>query len=305
MQENYLSKWLNNELSDEELAAFEKTKEFASYQKLLDATTGMKGPYFDVEASLSKFNELKADTPKGILISLNPLRKWMQVAAAVILLFGGSYLYYSSLDTSIATKYAESTEAILPDGSQIVLNAESKISYNEKKWNEKRNVVLEGEAYFKVAKGKQFTVATKDGVVTVLGTQFNVENRNGFFEVSCYEGLVSVTYQNSETKLPAGTSFLVIHGEIKHIDMPHDNRPSWINKESSFNSIPLSFVINEFQRQFNVHIETQNVNGDQLFTGTFSNTNIDLALQSISVPSQIKYKLEGNKVLFYAHSIPQ
>lgn len=305
MQENYLSKWLNNELSDEELAAFKKTEEFASYQKLLDATTGMKGPDFDIEASLSKLNELKADSTKGKLISLNPLRKWMQVAAAVVLLFGGSYLFYSSLDSSIVTKYAESTEAILPDGSQIVLNAESKISYNEKKWNEKRNVVLEGEAYFKVAKGKQFTVATKDGVVTVLGTQFNVENRNGFFEVSCYEGLVSVTYQNKETKLPAGTSFLVIHGEIKHIDVLHDNAPSWLNKESSFNSIPLSFVLNEFQRQFNVHVETQNVNGDQLFTGTFSNTNIDLALQSISVPSQIKYKLEGDKVLFYAQSISQ
>ena len=304
MQENYLSKWLNNELSDEELAAFEKTKEFASYQKLLDATTGMKGPDFDIEASLNKLNELKADTPKGKLISLNPLRKWMQVAAAAVLLFGGSYLYYSSLDNSITTKYAESTEAILPDGSQIVVNAESKISYNEKKWHEKRNVVLEGEAYFKVAKGKQFTVATKDGVVTVLGTQFNVENRNGFFEVSCYEGLVSVTYQNKEIKLPAGTSFIVVHGEIRHLDIPADNAPSWINKESSFKSIPLTFVLNEFPRQFNVHVETQNINGNQLFTGTFSNTNIDLALQSISVPSQIKYKLEGKKVLFYAQSNP-
>jgi len=51
-------------------------------------------------------------------------------------------------------------------------------------------------------------------------------------------------------------------------------------------------------------VKTENVNLEQLFTGSFSNTNINLALQSISTPSQIKYELEGNNVLFYAENAP-
>jgi hypothetical protein len=78
-----------------------------------------------------------------------------------------------------------------------------------------------------------------------------------------------------------------------------------MNNESTFKSIPLNYVLDEFERQYNIEVKTQNVNLEQLFTGSFSNTNINLALQSISTPSQIKFKLEGNNVLFYAENAPQ
>ncbi|WP_372975940.1 DUF4974 domain-containing protein, partial [Muriicola sp.] len=80
--------------------------------------------------------------------------------------------------------------------------------------------------------------------------------------------------------------------------------PSWVNNESSFRSIPLSFVLKEFERQFKVKVETRNVDLGELFTGTFSNTDMNLALQSISTPSQISFTLEGNKVLFYGDNAP-
>ncbi len=304
MQENYLAKWLNNELSDEELATFRKTEAYAAYQKLIEASKGLKGPDFDVERALVALNERKGKGKDVKVIPLSPMKRFMRVAAAIALLLAGSYFYFTTLDETITTQYAERKEVVLPDASEIILNADSKISYNEKKWDKKRNISLEGEAFFKVAKGKRFTVATKDGLVAVLGTQFNVENRNGFFEVTCYEGLVSVTYKNKETKLPAGTSFLAINGTLQETGDDKVSSPSWINSESSFKSIPLRFVLAEFQRQFNITVETQNIDNDQLFTGTFSNTNIDLALQSISVPSQLQFKLEGNKVLFYAQNVP-
>ena len=77
-----------------------------------------------------------------------------------------------------------------------------------------------------------------------------------------------------------------------------------MNNESSFRSTPLSYVLDEFQRQYDIEVETRNIDLEQLFTGTFSNTNMDLALQSISTPSQISFKLEENKVLFYAENTP-
>ena len=97
---------------------------------------------------------------------------------------------------------------------------------------------------------------------------------------------------------------MVIDGKVIAAEKPNSKTPSWMNNESTFKSIPLKFVLDEFQRQHNVKVETQNVDINKLFTGTFSNTNTDLALKSISVPSQIKFKLEGNKVLFYAENAP-
>ena len=80
--------------------------------------------------------------------------------------------------------------------------------------------------------------------------------------------------------------------------------PSWTKNESTFKSIPLKYVLAEFERQFDISIEIRNIDTEQLFTGTFNNTDINLALESISTPSQIRYKLEKDKVLFYAESTP-
>ncbi|MCK5440545.1 MAG: FecR family protein [Maribacter sp.] len=303
MQENYLAKWLNNELTEVELSEFKKSDEYASYQRILDASSTLEAPDFDMENALEAVNNRRTLLETKV-VQLNPFTKFLKVAAAVTVLMVGSYFYLNTLNENIATQYAENKEVVLPDASKIILNADSELSYSEKKWDKERNVSLEGEAFFKVAKGKRFTVSTDHGTVAVLGTQFNVENRKGYFEVTCFEGLVSVTYNNNVTKLPAGTTFVVIDGKVIDSEKPNTTTPSWMNNESSFKSIPLKFVLDEFQRQHDIKVETQNIDIKSLFTGTFSNTNTDLALQSISVPSQIKYKLEGNKVLFYAENTP-
>jgi len=303
MQENYLAKWLNNELSEAELETFKKTEEYADYQRIVATTDTLEAPDFDADAALQEFKNTQFQKQTKV-VAMKPARKWLQVAAAIAVLMTVSLFYINSLDESISTEFAQRKNVVLPDASEVVLNADSKLSFSEKAWNKERNVTLQGEAFFKVAKGKRFTVATAAGNVTVLGTQFNVENRKDFFEVTCYEGLVSVSFEGKEVQLPAGSSFLVIQGKIQPITDPKTASPSWINHESSFNSIPLAYVLDEFQRQYNVRIEIQNVNTQQLFTGSFSNTNMDLALQSISIPSQIAYKLEGDKVLFYAKETP-
>ena len=303
MQENYLAKWLNNELTEEELLEFKKSDEYASYNKIKEATKHLKAPKFDVEKAYEDFKNASL-TKETKVIALNPFKGFIRVAAAIAILLTGSYFFINSLDQSYTTQNAEITEVVLPDNSEIILNADSKITFNEKKWNEKRNVTLQGEAFFKVAKGEKFTVATDAGTIAVLGTQFNVENRDGFFEVTCYEGLVSVSYKNTERKLPAGTSFIVINGEIMDDTVLKNGQPSWVNNESSFKSIPLKYVFAELERQFNVKVKTENVDTEQLFTGTFSNTAIKIALESISTPSKISYTLEGDNVLFYVKNTP-
>ena len=299
MQENYLAKWLSDELSEEELQDFQNSEEYASYQKLKEATSSLRAPDFDSEKALQRLkDEHIENAPK--VISLNPFKKFLRVAAVIAILLAGSYFYVNTLNEKVTTEFAEYSEVMLPDDSEIFLNADSQISYNKKNWDNKRNVDLDGEAFFKVAKGKKFTVWTDHGTVAVLGTQFNVENRKGFFEVTCYEGLVSVTHNNKESKLPAGTSFLVINGKIVSTGTPDGSLPSWMNNESSFESIPLKYVFAELERQFNVKVSSENIDTNLLFTGSFNNTDLNMALKSISTPSQTHYKIDGDNVLFYA-----
>ncbi|SIS84792.1 FecR family protein [Zobellia uliginosa] len=300
MQENHLAKWLNNDLTEAELAAFKKSAEYASYERIVAASNQLRSPDFNADEALMALKNQRT-LKDGKVVQLHPFKKFLRVAAAAAIIMFGSYFYLNTLDKNIVTQYAENREILLPDNSEVLLNADSELSFSERKWNKERNVTLKGEAFFRVAKGKRFTVATDAGTVAVLGTQFNVENREGFFEVTCYEGLVSVTFKGKESKLPAGSSFMVIDGKIIEARAAKAEQPSWLNHESSFKSVPLKYVLNEFARQHNITVETKNIDTDQLFTGTFSNTDTKLALKSISAPSQIKFKFEGSKVLFYGN----
>ncbi len=303
MQENYLAKWLNGDLTEAELLEFKNSDAYVSYKRIADATDGLKGTEFDDSRAYQALKNRRELQDRKV-VTLHPFRKFFRVAAAAAVLIMGSYLYLSLSDQTISTSYAESKEITLPDLSVVVLNADSEISYSERKWDNHRKVDLEGEAFFKVAKGERFTVATDAGQIVVLGTQFNVEKRKRFFEVTCFEGRVSVSFNNKETQLSAGSSFTAIDGEIVEAAAPGTSVPSWMNDESSFKSVPLKYVLDEFERQHDIAVQTQNIDLKQLFTGTFSNTDPDVALKSISVPSQIKFKFEGDKVLFYGENTP-
>jgi transmembrane sensor len=303
MQEDYLAKWLNNELTEAELSEFKKSDAYATYQKIRDTTATMQAPDFDTNQAWEELKVQRMQAESKIL-TLSPFKSFLKVAAVVAVVMGGAYFYLNSLNESVATQYAETKEIILPDTSEIQLNAESQVSYDEKDWNNKRNISLQGEAFFNVAKGNTFTVTTDQGTVTVLGTQFNVENRDGFFEVTCFEGVVSVLYDGEENKLPAGNAIIVVNGKLSKTSAVKNGQPSWMKNESSFKSIPLNYVLAEFQRQHNITVDSKGVDTNVLFTGSFSNTDTDLALKSISVPLQIKFTLEGNNVLFYEKNAP-
>lgn len=299
MQENYLAKWLNNELNEKELAEFESSAEYKSYHRIIDTANTLEAPEFNSEETLTALKNKQILTETKV-IQLQPFKKFMRVAAAAVVLLFAGYYYVSMLGEKVATDYAQQEEITLPDNSEVILNADSEITYSKRNWSTERKINLSGEAYFKVAKGKKFSVETDAGTVSVLGTQFHVENRENIFEVYCYEGLVSVTYDGKETKLPAGSSFVVIDGTIINDTPQTTTFPSWLKDESSFKSMPFKFVLAEFERQHNIEVATQDVNLSKLFTGSFSNTNLELALKSITIPSGIKFKLEDKKVLFYA-----
>ena len=301
MKENYLAKWLNDELSAKEEKEFRNSPEYRTYKRIVDTSSELNAPDFDVEKALVQ-SRANRPRPAGKVVRMRPINRWLSAAAAVIILLGAGFYYLQSLQPTLEAPIAQKAEAILPDDSEILLNAGSEITYNEAQWEKDRRIELEGEAFFKVAKGKKFTVETPAGNVTVLGTQFNVQQRGTVFIVSCFEGLVRVDYKGEGIQLPAGRSFRVVGQKVETIDLPEGETPGWTRDESAFRSMPLSFVIDEFKRQYDVEVATGNIDTDRIFSGSFSNTNMNLALKSISAPLQLDYEVKGNKVLLYAAS---
>lgn len=296
MKEHLIHKWLDGELNDAELKAFKKLPEYASYTKLSEKAKLFKDTSYNVELEYEKLNSIIKNR-KQTTKTIQWIRPLLQVAAILIIALTVYYSPFYGGETTIKTLASNVTAVELPDHSSVKLNAASSLKYNKRKWKKNREVNLVGEAYFKVEKGSQFDVVTWLGKVSVLGTQFNVKQRVNYFEVTCYEGLVSVSFKGKKIKLPAGKSFKVIDGSIV-LDETNDSEPAWAQKSiSSFKSVPYSEVIKEFERQYNVVIETKNIDVKQLFTGSFTNKDKELALKSITLPLQLKYHKKNNKTI--------
>ncbi|QOD59798.1 FecR domain-containing protein [Polaribacter haliotis] len=297
--ENDILKWLNREVSDEELVHLKESENFTTLEKIAHYSSQIETPKVDVEKSLASLKlKTKSTSKKGKVVKLN-FKKLYKYAAAVLVLLTTSYFFLFNNDANFNTQYAETKTFNLPDNSEVVLNANSEITYSKKDWENSRNLDLNGEAYFKVQKGKKFTVNTEIGEVTVLGTQFNVKERDNYFEVKTYEGLVSVAYKDTLVKLPKGTIFKVVNGVVDTNTTFNVNENSWLQKESNFKSTPLKIVLEEIKNQFGYTVKTDNVNATKLYTGGFSHTDVNVAMQSVTIPLQLSYKIEGKTITVY------
>jgi transmembrane sensor len=291
-REDLIKKWLDNELNVRELEAFKQLEDYNDLVQLSDSVMQFKAPEYNTSEELNTaLMHINSEHR-----SKNWLRPILRIAAILALSFS-VYYYTTTLDTNISTLAAQKTEIQLPDASQVSLNASSTITYNKSEWKTNRDITLEGEAFFKVAKGSKFNVNTSTGTVTVLGTKFNIKQRNNYFEVVCYEGSVKVTHNTNIVILKPGNSFLLIDGEIVAKEKETSLNPSWINNESTFKSMPFSYVLREFERQYNVTINPQDIDLKQLFTGSFVHNNKELALKSITLPLNLNYSLQKNKAI--------
>ncbi len=293
-REELISKWLDKNLNDQELEAFKNLEDYNDLITLNNNLQTFKADKYNTSIELENvLSIVRSNKQQSTTHWFNPLIK----VAAILAISFGLYFYTTTLNTTIDTSIAQKTIVELPDTSSASLNSKSYLAFNKKNWENERNVELQGEAFFKVAKGSSFNVITKIGTITVYGTEFNVKQRENYFEVICYEGLVGVKYESQETKLKPGDSFLIIEGKQIAKEKESMSTPSWINNESQFKSVPFGEVIAEFERQYNVNFTLLNIDNNLLFTGGFPHGNIDVALKNITLPIGIKSNKEQNSII--------
>ena len=151
----------------------------------------------------------------------------------MVVTLGIYFAFFNNPETIFETLASEKISIELPDHSKVDLNAQSSIAFNSKNWKNNRAIKLNGEAFFKVAKGSVFDVKTKQGVVTVVGTQFNVKQRDNYFEVKCFEGIVKVIANDISKQLAAGETFQLLNGQFSE-GKTRASAPKWIDNLKPF-----------------------------------------------------------------------
>ncbi len=230
---------------------------------------------------------------------INFSRVRMVWAAAMIALLVGLGVLLRFYHYTVEAGPGQIANFFLPDGSEVVLSPASKATYYPLWWNYSRKVTLDGEAFFKVQKGKKFSVKSERGITTVVGTSFDIYARQDNYRVVCYTGKVWVKARKSSRKIiltPGDKAEIDAKGEILFSNEKAVGKyTAWINNQFVFTSEPVRLVFSEMARRYNVTILLKNaVTGN--YTGNFSsNIPIEKALAIVCKPFGFTIEKQGNR----------
>ena len=214
---------------------------------------------------------------------------WIRNIAAILLLplLGlSAYLYYQTntlkskpaglLETT--TAYGVRTKITLSDGSEVWLNSGSTLSYPEHFTEDKRQVTLSGEAFFKVKSDKdhRFDVQTSDGItVSAYGTEFNVQAyaEEPEIKATLAEGHIQIDQINHSTSqelIPGEQAVYSRHTQQMQVRKANLLvETAWKDGKLVFRRTPMEEIAKQLSRHFNVNIQLQ---GKEIFDYTYSAT---------------------------------
>ncbi len=220
------------------------------------------------------------------------------VAAIFLLLMGLSAVFFFYTKT-IEAERGEHILAVLPDGSTVDLNAGSLIRYYPLKWHFKRSLQFEGEAFFRVQKGKTFEVISREGKTTVLGTSFNVYSRHSAYKVTCLTGSVKVTAKNAKSVvLNPNQHVEIMEGELLlQEEFNTEESVAWRTNQFYFSGTPLKEVFAEIERQYGVTINIDPGLMNRKFAGNFQKKpDVENVIDFICKSMQINYEKSSDHV---------
>lgn len=307
MDEN-LSKWLDGELTDEELVERIGKEEAMKYIQIVGEVDNWVP---DQSQRLLNPKEITS-RPKGKVRTISP---WFSyAAAAVILLTVVSYLWVLMGDSTVSysSQVGEVRTIELPDGSVVTLAPNSVISWDEDEWEKvvalkekrlkskkaRRKIELRGKALFEVEKGAPFSVESLIGTVEVLGTTFEVDDFEEGLNVICFEGRVEAKPKTGtkSVTVSGGEAYLFFEGRWGAKKVTSRTMPEWLQNQTKFENAPLTQVIKSLEKLYGITVDKGRVNTSRRFTGTIPNDNLDVALRIVFSPFEIDYDKDGKKI---------
>ncbi|UZD24203.1 FecR domain-containing protein [Algoriphagus halophytocola] len=240
-------------------------------------------------------------------------RTYFRIAASValILAFASSFWILAKPDeVSFQTASNETMEVNLPDGSKVILNSNSKLSYAKSEiWGFDRKVTLAGEGYFEIAKDKKekrFTI--NEGTlmeVEVLGTEFNFKNQHPVHKVTLIEGSVALGYQGKS----GSAKHSMVPGEMVRLDPGKHELHSkiitnperllaWKDRKLKLKNESLEEVLAIVKEVYDLRLESESLDQkDQLVSGSIPLTDsADEVIENIAILFNTKLDVEENLI---------
>ncbi len=249
----------------------------AEYEEFLSYTqderySGVLDEMLDSEMKIKFSKKTLERVTDSRISSLKSYSLWMGIAASlVILIMAGVWLWKPSEQPDIhyATSNAETLEVVLPDSSVVMLNANSSLVWMNSKEKSFREVRLSGEAFFTVRsmKEKPFRVYSNEMIIEVLGTSFNLNNRENKDEVFLEEGAIRINNQkdmDDTIHLVAGEAAFYnqdSHKVVKTSDSRFEDQSKWKDGILKFRNVSVYEILKEIQFIYGVRLE---VNDEEL-----------------------------------------
>lgn len=205
--------------------------------------------------------------------------------------------------TQVATELAEVRKLTLPDGTRIVLGAESKIDYVVTS-NTRRATVISGDAFFAVAHdpARPFTVAAGDYTVSVVGTQFEIRRRPGMVRVAVSEGRVAVgrAGERAASVLPSGAAWTAGASgvEVRPVDVWDVG--AWRLGRLFYDNATLRDIVADANRYTHTHIAVADPQLEDLrLTTSFRTSQVDGMVETLqaALPLVAERQANGDIVL--------
>lgn len=213
--------------------------------------------------------------------------------------------------TQLIVPYGKRNCVILADGSKVWINSGSRLVYPVHFDSNKREVFLDGEAYFDVSKNPQkpFIVRTNKFNIQVLGTQFNVQcyEEEKVFNAVLVRGKVSL-WKNQRffaRKVVLAPSQMAIVAENQNkIDVRTvsdvQSYVSWVQGYVNFTDERTDLLLKKISRYYNVKIDLSNCSTDSHISGKLDlKDDPDRVIEGIATIAKLKYIKEGGKYAFY------
>lgn len=240
--------------------------------------------------------------------------RWLGIAASLLVIatvsLGISYLnadrkirQLASYEVTFASGNDGQSAVTLPDGTSVILNARSSITYPADFGMKNRHVTMTGEGFFDVAKDpdNEFTLSAPGMDITVHGTRFNVYAypESDVSEMSLVEGSVSVRTGDSVTKVRPNEKVCLTRstGRVNLLKTDNDIETLWMKDRIIFIHEPLYKVFDVLQRCFGVQIEcSENISLSDRYTGTFKDRKITDILEILKMHYGFSYEYRDNHI---------
>ncbi|UGU15931.1 FecR domain-containing protein [Sinomicrobium kalidii] len=231
-------------------------------------------------------------------------RKWLYVTASIVLLcgiIGYTFMNTRNQITTIVNNSSDVKAITLDDGTRVILNTSSALSYNEKNYNRKdRKVKLQGEAFFDVISNRSSPfVVTAHGLQTkVLGTKFNVGSQSDRVTVALVEGSVRLEGKGGKQLLKPNQKAVydikAQHLQIKPFEKGREM--AWMTRDFNFENTPLKKVTALLEERFNVNIRFAAPEiGEKKITAHFEGVSMESILASITLGGGLEYEYVTEK----------